>query len=162
MMRDRSATARLVRANTKRQVESAQLRKVDLGATDTWRWLLASFREALDAEQLDGHTAYLSTNLTRHIARRSEALAHAIGCGAPRLVGERRRLLERLVAVAEMATRVDDAVINALSIGGELGDLERAVLCRMLDTIDAELTRTREQDIDMTMRQHWVDVGGCG
>jgi len=161
-MRDRSATARLVRANTDRQVESAQIRKLDLSATDTGRWLSASLHDAFDAERLDGHAAYLSTNLTRHIAARSHAVSLAIRCDAPRMVAKRRAVFERLQTVAEMATRVDEAVSNALSLGGELGELERAVLCRMLHTIDAELARTRAQELDIAMRQHWVDIGGSG
>jgi len=161
-MGDRTATTRLAHGHDEQQVESAQLPKLELGAPDAWRAVALNFREAIVRRRLDVHAAYLASNVTRHVAARIEAVAHAAHSGAPRLVGERRELMMRLDAVLEIATRVDDAVCNALEGGGELGDLELVVLTRLLDTIDEELEHARERELDMAMREHWVDIGGSG
>jgi hypothetical protein len=162
-MSKRSAAAERFRNRAdNRAIESMQMRKLDVGAPATADWCLASLRAALDGARLDGVASYATISLRRHVEARIDAAQHALRSGQARLVGKYEKVHADLTAMLLTLARIEDAIAQIITDDGVPGEVERIVLRRLVHTLGERLTTTRQTELELSMHEHWIDLGGSG
>jgi hypothetical protein len=162
-MSERSANAHRLREDHHRSIESAQMRRIDVGAAETARWCLASLRSAFDdAVRLDGSVSYVASTLRRHVQQRAADADNELNTCATHLIVEHRRMRADLAPLVERAARIDDVIADLIAAGGVPSDLERIVMRLLLETLERKLQLVRNREIELTICHFWEDLGGSG
>lgn len=145
-----------------REVESKQIRKIDVVDADMLREVVARLVTGLFAGDLDGEHGYAASVLRQHVAGRRGMVERERSRAQSRFAGAFWLLARDLTVALERASRLEDGVANAVVGGGMLDVVDAAALRRLLDEIMRLLHRSRQRELELGMRQHWVDLGEGG
>ncbi|MCA9618736.1 MAG: hypothetical protein KC731_06935 [Myxococcales bacterium] len=145
------------------RTESTRLPVIRNGDPALGRALIGSLSGAIEARRpLTHHHREVAAGLRQHLTERRADVMGRTREVLPRLEAHHRALARAFSSFRERAAAIEDSISLAVATGSGLGELERAVILRMLQQMWDDLEKVEGVALDLALEESWNDLGGEG